>query len=873
MKQKLTRLLVVVLAVMLIISCFGIVALASDDKTVIYVATDGSDSNDGSISKPFASLEKARDTIRELKKAGNLGAGGAVVYIRGGEYLVQKTFELTAEDSGTKDAPVIYRNYPDEEVKFVGAAILSSDLFKKVTDEDVLERIVDKKAREKIVGVDMFALGYTELPEQTFPGAYSYNYNMDKIHGKKPPEAVASELVIDGKTMTIARYPNEDWLYIETVLEPGENVRMWYDDKKGTAGYIEEKDRKTTPFTITVDDERVVNWTKAKDALMYGYFYHSWADQTVPLASVNTSKYALTSKYPSVYQVNNGQHFYVYNLIEEIDMPGEYFVDRDEGMLYLYPPEGGIGSAMYTTLDKKMITLTDAEYITIKGIDMGYMRNGAVTFSNTKNCELAECSVHYTGRRAVDISGTDNRMYDCYIYDCDGGAIISGGDRATLTPGNNVVENCHFEENSRISNAYCSAVSLTGCGNKALYNKIHGSDHTVFQFSGNDHTIAYNEIYDACRFADDMGAIYTGRAITQRGNRIIHNYFHDIGSPDLGSNGVHAIFFDDFWACAEVSGNVFADITGYGMMGAGSYNAINNNVFVNVQKGIVNVNRSFAYGASNTDANYTYYYAFNNELAGVPWQSEIWQKKYPEMARINPEKNEFDVGNYIQIQNNVSFNSADIRIGAQQAATAIVENNVSFGSDPGFYNLEDKIYLLNPDSLVYEKIPDFQPILFTRMGMYNERAIARIKNAYVFQADSPYTFVNGERIKGEKNGAIIENGKVYIPLRSAIAAVGGELAFDEATKEITIATGVKQVNFKDGAKDSIFANGTEYALANPIVNIDYTNYISAEDLANLFEKKLNQYNKTVVISDIDALFTDVVDDGLLRYIDTQLGVY
>ena len=528
---------------------------------------------------------------------------------------------------------------------------------------------------------------------------------------------------------------------------------------------------------------------------------------------------------------------------------------------------------MYTTLDKKMITVTEAEYITIKGIDMGYMRNGAVSFTDTTGCELAECSVHYTGKQAVTISGSDNKMYDCYIYDCEGGVSISGGDRQTLTPGNNVVENCDFEENSRISNAYMPAVSMSGCGNKVLSNKIHGSDHTVFQFSGNDHVIAYNEIYDACRYADDMGAIYTGRAITQRGNKIINNYFHDIGSPDLGSNGVHAIFFDDFWSAADVEYNVFENITGYGMMGAGSYNKINNNIFVNVQKGIVNVNRSFAYGASDTDANNSSFYAFRNDLAAVPWQSEVWQSKYPEMSRINPDENQFDVGNYIQIRNNVSFNSADIRIGDQQMATAIVENNINFGSDPGFYDLENKNYLLKSDSAVYEKNPDFQPILFTRMGQYSDRAINRVKKAYVLCAESPYTLVNGERIKGDKNGATIINGKIYIPLRTGVEAVGGTLTFDEVTNEISILTAAKQVSFTDGAENSVTANGTEFKLSSPIVNIDYTNYISAEDLVNLFEKKLDQYGKTAIISDIDALFTDAVDDGLLRYIQAQLSIY
>ena len=79
------------------------------EPNALYVAPDGSDGNPGTRAKPFATLEGARDAIRALKKAGGLPEGGATVVIRGGVYERKNTFALTRADSGTPDAPVVYR--------------------------------------------------------------------------------------------------------------------------------------------------------------------------------------------------------------------------------------------------------------------------------------------------------------------------------------------------------------------------------------------------------------------------------------------------------------------------------------------------------------------------------------------------------------------------------------------------------------------------------------------------------------------------------------------------------------------------------------------------------------------------------------------
>ena len=110
-----------------------------------YVAQDGDDAWSGKLPEatpdrrdgPFATLEKARNTIRTVKP---LPEGGATVYLRGGTYPLARSFALTAQDSGTEDAPICYRAWEDETVRLIGGRILSG--FEPVQDTEVLERLI-----------------------------------------------------------------------------------------------------------------------------------------------------------------------------------------------------------------------------------------------------------------------------------------------------------------------------------------------------------------------------------------------------------------------------------------------------------------------------------------------------------------------------------------------------------------------------------------------------------------------------------------------------------------------------------------------------------------------------------------------------------
>ena len=151
------RLLSAFLAASMIFSCsINAFADESADSVVIYVAVDGNDNNDGTKDSPLASMKGARDYIRRL--TADQKTNGVTVYFRGGEYKWKDVVDFTEQDSGTKDAKIVYRNFPGEKPLMSGGYKTSGKVFQKVTDKAVLDRL-PAAAKNKIRVVDLKKLG------------------------------------------------------------------------------------------------------------------------------------------------------------------------------------------------------------------------------------------------------------------------------------------------------------------------------------------------------------------------------------------------------------------------------------------------------------------------------------------------------------------------------------------------------------------------------------------------------------------------------------------------------------------------------------------------------------------------------------------
>ncbi|MHC4086925.1 MAG: PDZ domain-containing protein [Planctomycetota bacterium] len=102
-------------AVILVVFCVPSFALD------LYVSPAGHDDNPGTKDRPFATITHARDAVRQINKTLK---EPVTVYIRGGTYYLNEPLVFTAEDSGSKQAPVVYTAADGQTVVLSGGQML-----------------------------------------------------------------------------------------------------------------------------------------------------------------------------------------------------------------------------------------------------------------------------------------------------------------------------------------------------------------------------------------------------------------------------------------------------------------------------------------------------------------------------------------------------------------------------------------------------------------------------------------------------------------------------------------------------------------------------------------------------------------------------
>jgi hypothetical protein len=571
----------------------------------LFIATNGSDDNPGTLEKPFLTPEMARNAVREIKKAGRLPSKGLNVWFRGGDYPVVQSLEFSDEDSGTPSTPVTWQSYNDEKVRFIGGRVITG--FQSVKDEFVLSRL-DKDAGEKIVVADLRSQGIDD-------------YGMLKSRGfDRPATPAHGELFFNGMPMTLARWPNTgEWAHITKFP-----VNSGFDDGHGTIlGELKSG--------FYYDNDRPLVWKTTENVWMHGYWAYDWANSYERVAEINSKeRFVKTAEPYGNYGFIKNQRFYFVNILEELDQPGEWYLDSKTGMLYFWPPSPvDKGEALFSLLEQPVIKMVDASYITVQGIIIEATRGNAIEISGGEGNCIKGCIVRNVGNWAVTIlGGKNNGVRSCDISDTgDGGVTLKGGDRMTLTPANHFVENCRFQRQGRWSKCYVPAISLIGVGMKVSHNLISDHPHCAILFTGNDHLIEFNEIHHVALETGDVGAIYTGRDYTFRGNRICNNYIHETGGVGMGSMGV---YMDDCVSGTEVSGNIFYKVHWAMFIGGGRDHKVENNLFVDCEPAV----RADGRGLDTKPVWRNMVDKFMRaRLDSIPL--ELYRQKYPEMKTLD----------------------------------------------------------------------------------------------------------------------------------------------------------------------------------------------------------------------------------------------
>jgi hypothetical protein len=647
-----------------------------------YVSPFGDDSAPGSLERPFVILEKARDAIRGLKDSDGLPEGGVTIYIRGGVYPLTETFKLSDKDSGAENSPIVYRAYKDEQVRLIGGKQI--DGFKMISDQTVLKRI-DEKARDKILQVDLKARGITDFG----------HVSPRKFGGSA--HSTGLELFFNDKPMTLARWPNEGFVKITGLHDPGTvNVR-------GTKG------SKTGKFMY--EGDRPKRWAGENDVWVHGYWFWDWSDERQQVESIDTEKRMISVKPPyHNYGYRIGQWFYALNILGELDKPGEWYLDRETGVLYFWPPESVEKGHTVVSVLNELMEMSRVSHVTIKGLIFEAARGTAVVMSNCNHTQINGCVLRNLGGSAIQIGGgNDNSVVACDIYATGSGGIsLRGGERKTLTGGGHFAENNHVHNYGRWQRMYTPAISLSGVGNRAAHNLIHNAPHMAIGFSGNDHVIELNEIHNVCLESNDAGAIYAGRDWTMRGTVVRYNYFHEI--TGFENRGCVGVYLDDMFCGTEIYGNVFYKVTRAAFIGGGRDCLVENNIFVDCKPALHIDARAMNWASFHVNTTMT------ERLKAMPYKSELWRKRYPELVNILEDEPAAPKGNVVRHNICSGGRWLGLHSGAKKSMVTWEDNLIN--EEPGFINKDNMNFQLKDDSRGYKL--GFKRIPMEKIGLLKD---------------------------------------------------------------------------------------------------------------------------------------------------------
>lgn len=887
-----------ILAFSLLFSCLpGYASDVREDWLGIYVQ-NGAENGDGSIDKPFGTFEEARDKIRSIKAENQYPKNGITVYFREGKYALSQSALLTEEDSGTAEAPVVYRAYANEQVVFTGGYETDLAEFTPVEDESVKSRF-SSDARDKILQLNLKDHGITEYGELTL-GKYLHDcFNVVTDESGKlyyvPPEYKTDPLVtFNGQIMDIARYPNKDeeLLTVNEIVQQGEIFNWWRDTNQSQAGDAfvpaSERPERIKNFLYhrwTTDDastERIKSWQDKSQIFVQGNFVHDWADERCRVEIDKDG--VIEATVPMFYGVNTGRKFYMFNILEELDSPGEYYLDRETGIVYIYPPEQS-GTFSIGLLEDGVFVLDGAENIKIAGIRITGNKGNGITLTNCKNVTVELSEIDMVG--GAGIAGSN--IYDCRVVSCSihdlgiEGVVLNGGERDGLIPGNNVVENCEIHSTGMTKKTYAPAIKLMTVGNKALYNKVHDTPHVAMNWNGNDQLFEYNEVYNVVTENDDMAAFYAYLAKDGRGNIIRNNYVHDMQCKNPAEEVYchAAVYLDGSRDGTEVSQNVFENIGDRGInINTGRDNTITDNIFINI--GFHGKGLGIALSVPDKDnqvpnqSQVDVWMANGNNL----WQTEAYSK-YPHLQELLDD-NPF-MPKYNNIQRNVTIDVTDpfyysnptkrTEQDLLHQMNSVDEPFVMTMDQVGFVNAERRNYTLREDSPIFTSLEGFKAPDFQNMGMYTDWLEYKLRDTVSMLIGSPIAYTGfNDGMVDEQNPNVVPmliDDKTYLPIRFIAEALGNTVEWDEAAGVSTISNGTDTITVSAG-NNEIIVNGKKLEDADVKIFEDRT-YLPLRVVGEALNKEVTWFENGIVIISEDECQIAEEDTNLVQELYRRLS--
>ena len=469
-----------------------------------YVSTEGDDSWSGKFPAPTA--ERSDGPFATLARARDaireIKASGALsapltVAVRGGTYYLGDTLVFTPQDSGTEECPVTYMGYPGETPVISGG--------KRITGPW-------KPYKGQIV--------VCTVPEVK-EGALYFR-----------------QLAVDGKRQPRSRLPNEGEYLIKEALSDtsfkyqGGHLARWHN----------------------LDDIEVV-------------VFHSWNESRFRIADLDEKARRVAfidphASHPIGWPGAGGPNrYYVENVLEGIQRPGEWTLDRHAGELYYWPADD-VDLDQATVVAPVLQQLVRFDGDVEEGAYVQYLNLCGLTFSDTdwelpengypdcgdvgdivepsavtwvaRHCAFKDNCVKNVGTYALEVNGDSNQIVSNQIYDVGGGGIIIrslGQERNQIAY--NHIHHCGLVYPSAVG------INIDEGGGTVAHNLIHDITHsgvytrhwptkTQAQERRNQEqglTIEYNEIYNVMLNINDGGGLFVRDSNILIRNNVIHDVY------------------------------------------------------------------------------------------------------------------------------------------------------------------------------------------------------------------------------------------------------------------------------------------------------------------------------------------------------------
>jgi len=477
----------------------------------LFVATDGDDINPGTEQRPFASLRRAREAVRALSERGK---EPITVLVRGGTYYLREPLVFGPEDSGSPEASVRYVSSPQGSVTISGG------------------RKLDCRWRPFRDGIMMCELAEVRTEGLSF-----------------------TQLFVNGKRQIRARYPNYD---------PSEPGVSGYTDPGGP---LPDDDRDPSPgpnddMTFSSGAPRGLRfdpatftkkrWATPEEAVIHIYQSAYWGNLQWQVKALDHGRRiiwfgrggqqmgAKWARRPCA--VNEGSRFYIENVFEELDAPGEWYLDHRKGILYYLPPEDV--DLETTTVEVPLLQQAvrflgtqdePAHDIAFSGFrfahtastfleeysvpslsDWAIHRGGTVFLQGARDCRIENCWFDAVGGNAVFVNNHNRgiAVTGCKFTETGDSAVCFVGS-LELTNGtqrsfpyecqatNNLIHDCGVF-GKQIAGVYISRAKRITAGHNLMYN-MPRAGICIGDGTWGGHVIEYNHIHDTCRETGDHG--------------------------------------------------------------------------------------------------------------------------------------------------------------------------------------------------------------------------------------------------------------------------------------------------------------------------------------------------------------------------------